>query len=173
MSFFTQNLSNRCRCKYDPSISRIFRILFLEDFCNLVHLWGSVQPKNTCHQLDSGTIRLGDGTACSEGRLNINKILAPCEVPLRLPFPQAGKQLLNSWSSFKVKLIDDDDFFSSTFNFIFFSINRKCEIKVFCILFERYNFLFMYLSSAFLRRQQNEGLFQIFVAFSECPNFTN
>ena len=32
-------------------------------------------PKNTCHQLDSGTIRLGDGTACSEGRLNINKIL--------------------------------------------------------------------------------------------------
>ena len=54
------------------------------------------QPKNTCHQLDSGTIRLGDGTACSEGRLNINKILAPCEVPLRLPFPQAGKQLLNS-----------------------------------------------------------------------------
>ena len=55
-------------------------------------LAGSVQPKNTCHQLDSGTIRLGDGTACSEGRLNINKILAPCEVP----FPQAGKQLLNS-----------------------------------------------------------------------------
>ena len=43
------------------------------------------QPKNTCHQLDSGTIRLGDGTACSEGRLNINKILP------RLPFVKMKK----------------------------------------------------------------------------------
>jgi hypothetical protein len=61
-------------------------------------LAGSVQPKNTCHQLDSGTIRLGDGTACSEGRLNINKILTPLRssTSLRLPFPQAGKQLIKS-----------------------------------------------------------------------------
>ena len=43
------------------------------------------EPKNTCHQLDSRTIRLGDGTACSEGRLNINKILP------RLPFVKMEK----------------------------------------------------------------------------------
>ena len=34
-----QNLSNRCRHKYDLSISRIFKILFLADFCNLAQLW--------------------------------------------------------------------------------------------------------------------------------------
>ena len=35
-----QNLSNRCRHKYDPSISRIFWISFLAGFCNLVQLCG-------------------------------------------------------------------------------------------------------------------------------------
>ena len=36
--FHIQNLSNRCRCKYDQLISRIFKILFLVGFCNLAHL---------------------------------------------------------------------------------------------------------------------------------------
>ena len=36
--FYTQNLSNRCRRKYDPLISRFFKILFLAGFCNLAHL---------------------------------------------------------------------------------------------------------------------------------------
>ena len=34
-----QNLSNRCRHKYDSSISQIFKNLFLAGFCNLVQLW--------------------------------------------------------------------------------------------------------------------------------------
>ena len=36
--FYTQNLSNCCRRKYDQSISRIFKILFLAGFCNLNQL---------------------------------------------------------------------------------------------------------------------------------------
>ena len=32
--FYTQTLSNCCRCKYDQSISRFFNILFLAGFCN-------------------------------------------------------------------------------------------------------------------------------------------
>ena len=35
-----QNLSNRCRHKYDSSISQIFKNLFLAGFCNLVQLCG-------------------------------------------------------------------------------------------------------------------------------------
>ena len=114
--------------------------------CSLCTVRVLPQPKNTCHQLDSGTIRLGDGTACSEGRLNINKILAPCEVPLRLPFPQAGKQLLNSWSSFKVKLIDDEFFLrlsiSSSFelmeNVNLSKLHFVLTLNIFCFLSHTY-----------------------------------
>ena len=37
--FYTQNLSNWCRCKYDSSISRIFFISFLADFWHLESLF--------------------------------------------------------------------------------------------------------------------------------------
>ena len=41
----SQNLSNRYSPKYDPSISRIFKILFLADFCNLEPLCNRARAK--------------------------------------------------------------------------------------------------------------------------------
>ena len=52
-----QNLSNRCRCKYDPIISRIFWILFLAGFCNLTQLCGG---SSISTELSHSLIPLGE-----------------------------------------------------------------------------------------------------------------
>ena len=48
-SLHIQNLSNRCRHEYDPSISQIFKIKFLAGFCNLDQLCEGSQ-ESTCAQ---------------------------------------------------------------------------------------------------------------------------
>ena len=59
-----QKLSNRCSCKYDPSISRFFKISFLAGFCNLPPLCvHSVKSDSERLRLKCCTLKSFEGTA--------------------------------------------------------------------------------------------------------------
>ena len=66
MSFYTQNLSNCCKCKYDPSISRISKIYFGQIFV----IWSSYESARW-----SAAVRRRRRAPATEAKL---QLFCPC-----------------------------------------------------------------------------------------------